>query len=80
MEKLIKKLRWLCQTYSFAPAHSIELMKIQELQRISNTLSAIESRLSDLVEFSQESGNSNMAADEAELDKFMKSMGVSGDR
>lgn len=80
MEKLIEELRWLCQTYKFEPAHSIELMKIQELQRIGDTLDEIESRLSDLAELSQESGSGNMAAEEAELDKFMKSMGISGDR
>ena len=80
MEEIIKEIHWLCQMQGFSGEHAAELMKIQELRRIGNMLSVIETDLSELLDIVREDHGGKMAAEELELNKLMETMGIIGGR
>lgn len=81
MKEIIKEMNYTYQNnYNLSQEKVIELMKIQELRRIGNMLSVIETDLSELLDIAREDHGGKMAAEELELNKLMETMGIIGGR
>lgn len=48
LEEYIKEIHYLCRTYGFDVEHARELLKINVLTRIADTLELIEAHLDNL--------------------------------